>query len=108
MMIDVMAELGPVNFCPATELEEVLQNVRTIITTRKGSVPMDREFGIDGDIQDLPIGVAQAKLSAEIVEAVNRFEPRARVKQVIYDGNEQDGLLRAKVRVAINGTEGIE
>ena len=108
MVIDVTAELGSVNFAPENELEEILQNVRTILTTRKGSVPMDREFGIDGDIQDLPIGTAQAKFSVEIVEAVNRFEPRARVKQVIYDGNEQDGLLRARVRVAVNGTERIE
>ena len=104
MIIDVTAELSEIKFSPGTELEEILQNVKTILTTQKGSVPMDREFGVDADVQDLPIGTAQAKISAEIVGAVNKYEPRARVQKVIYEGSEQDGILRAKVRVAINGT----
>ena len=101
MVIDVMAELGEVDFAPDSEQKEVLQNVRTILTTQKGSVPMDREFGIDPDLVDLSSAMAQAKLTAEIVASVNRYEPRARVQQVIYDGSEQDGFLRARVRVAI-------
>ena len=40
----------PINFAPATIAEEVMQNVRMIISTVKYSVPMDREFGIDGAV----------------------------------------------------------
>ena len=40
-------ETPPINFAPATIAEEVMQNVRMIISTIKYSVPMDREFGID-------------------------------------------------------------
>ncbi len=101
MVIDVTAELGEVDFAPASLEMEVLQNVRTILTTLKGSVPMDREFGVDGDIVDLPSAMAQAKMTSEIVAAVHRYEPRARVERVLYDGSEQDGFLRARVRVAI-------
>ena len=102
MIIDIAAELDGVDFAPSNVLEEVLQNVKTILTTRKGSVPMDRAFGIDGDVVDLPSAVAQAHLSSEIVAAVSRYEPRARVERVIYDGSEEDGFLRAKVRVSVN------
>lgn len=102
MQIDVMAEVGPVNFQPGTELEEILQNVSMVLTTRKGSVPMDRAFGIDGDILDLPSGVAQARMSAEIVAAIQRCEPRASVKRVIYAGDAEDGEVRATVRIEIN------
>lgn len=104
MIIDVEAELGSVDFAPGSVLEEVLQNVRTILTTRKGSVPMDRAFGIDGDVVDLPSAVAQAKLASEIVATVSEYEPRAKVERVLYEGNETDGFLRAKVRVNVNAS----
>lgn len=63
---------------------------------------MDRAFGIDGDILDLPSGVAQARMSAEIVAAIQRCEPRASVKRVIYAGDAEDGEVRATVRIEIN------
>lgn len=103
MVVDIAAELSEVDFAPESEPLEILQNVKTILTTRKGSVPMDREFGIDGDIVDLPSAMAQARFTAEIVAAVSKYEPRARVSRVLYDGSEQDGFLRTKVRVSVNG-----
>ncbi len=103
MVIDVTAEVGKVNFAPATELEEILQNVRTILSTLKKTVPMDREFGISGDIVDLPIATAQAKLTAEIVAAVNKYEPRAAVVSVGYEGEEVEGKVITKVRIKVNG-----
>ena len=53
----------PISLIPDTELAEILQNVQTIISTMKGTIPLDREFGIDGRVIDLPMHVAQAKLS---------------------------------------------
>lgn len=87
MIIDVTAELKDVDFAPASKYEEILQNVRTIITTMKMTVPMDREFGINGDLIDLPIAAAQARLTGEIVAAVAKYEPRAQVISVAYEGN---------------------
>ena len=103
MQIDVTADMSPVNFAPATELEEIIQNVRTVLTTLKKSVPMDREFGISGEVVDLPIAVAQAKLTAEIVAAVNKYEPRASVVAVSYEGVETDGKVTTKVRIKVDG-----
>lgn len=102
MVIDITADMEEISFTPSTVAEEIIQNVRTLLTTRKGSVPMDRALGISADIVDLPIGAAQAKLSAEIVGAVNQYEPRALVQQILYEGSEQSGILRVKVRVAIH------
>jgi len=101
LIIDVTAELKEVDFAPASEYEEILQNVRTIITTLKKTVPMDREFGINGELVDLPIATAQAKFTGEIVAAVSKYEPRARVVSVAYDGREMDGTLRPTVRIKL-------
>ncbi|MBQ6983049.1 MAG: GPW/gp25 family protein [Synergistaceae bacterium] len=101
MEIDILtASLEEINFAPGSEVEEIAQNVRTIITTPKYSVPMDRLFGVDAEIIDQPTPKAMAQLQAEIIQAVRKYEPRCKVKKVSFEGNT-DGKLNVKVRVEI-------
>ena len=101
MELDITAQLGEVSFQPVSTIEEILQNVRTILTTPVYSVPLDRTFGLSATMLDAPIPVAQAKLTAEIIAAVHKWEPRVRVTKVTYEGDAADGVLRPKVRVRI-------
>lgn len=100
-VIDVMAELSEIDFSPATTIKEILQNVRTILTTAKYTVPLDREFGLDASILDAPIAVVRAKLTAEIIQAVETYEPRVKVTKVNYEGDGEEGVLTPKVQVRI-------
>lgn len=103
-MYQVTVELGKVNLIPAMEIEEILQNVKTILSTVKGSVPLDRTFGIDNKILDLPVSVAKAKISAAVVKAINEFEPRVKVRKIRYDNTEKeilDGIIKPIVDVEI-------
>ena len=103
--MDYLIELSRnVNFSPQTTVEEVLQNVRTILTTIKGSVPLDRDFGIDGSYVDAPMPVAKAKLASEIMSAVQKYEPRATITSIDFTG-EMEGALKPRIEVRINGTE---
>ncbi len=90
-----------IDFAPGTVVEEVLQNVRTIITTIKGSIPLDRAFGIDGDVVDLPINVAKAKLTNEIFRAIRTYEPRAVIEGIAFEG-DLSGHLSPTVEVSVN------
>ena len=101
MTVDILVEETGIDLAPSSTAVEVRQNVNTIITTPKGAVPLDRAFGITPELLDRPIGVAQAKLTAEIVQAINKYEPRAKVERVLYSGKEQDGRLEVKVRTSI-------
>ncbi|MDR7865170.1 MAG: hypothetical protein RIN56_00050 [Sporomusaceae bacterium] len=94
---DVTATLDKIDF-GATGVKEILQNVRTILTTPIYSVPLDRLFGLDATMLDEPLPVAQAKLTAKVIAAVHKYEPRFRVTRVLYDGNAIDGVLRPTVR----------
>lgn len=94
-------ETPPINFAPATLAEEVMQNVRMIISTIKYSVPMDREFGIEGAILDRPVNVAKAHLTNEIFRAVRRYEPRAVIESIDFDGDES-GRLTPSIKVQIS------
>ena len=101
MEIDILtASAEEINFAPTTEAEEIAQNVRTIITTPKYSVPMDRLFGVNAEIVDRPTPKAMAQLQAEIIQAVRKYEPRCRVRKVTFEG-DNDGKLAVKVRIEI-------
>ena len=86
---------------PANEIEEILQNVRMILGTVKGTATMYREFGIE-DLIDVPINVAEARLTATIAENISKYEPRARLLSVEYE-NEEEGLS-PRVVIDIVGT----
>ena len=75
-----------INFAPASILEEVSQNIITICTTMKFSVPMDRAFGVEANFLDDPVNSARAKICGEIMRAVNRFEKRAKITRIDFTG----------------------
>jgi phage baseplate assembly protein W len=99
---DVTATLDPIDF-GATGVKEVLQNVRTILTTPIYSVPLDRLFGLDATMLDQPLPVAKAKLTAEIIAKIHRYEPRFQVTRVLFADDGIDGVLRPTVRGRIVG-----
>lgn len=82
--------------------ESVLQNIAVILSTPKGSVPMYRDFGISVDILDRPIPVAKAMMTADIKEAIERWEPRALFISVEFMEDELNGRLIPMVEVEIN------
>lgn len=102
MSYTVTGELGTeIDFSPGSTVKEVLQNVRTIVTTLKGSVPLDRAFGIDSDVIDLPVQQAMARLSNEIFQAVKKYEPRAKIESISFTG-EDAGRLVPLLEVSVN------
>ena len=100
MTTDITLDLTDISLMPASETEEIIQNVQMILMTQKYTVPLDRGFGIDGKFIDEPIVAAQARATSEITSAVNSQEPRARVKKVFFDGDET-GRLGIRVRIEI-------
>ena len=92
MSIELSNVTLQINFA-ATAIDEVIQNVKTIITTPAGTVPFDRDLGIDWGLLDLPIREAKAKLTVEYIEKIKKYEPRASVKSVSFAANESGQLI---------------
>ena len=93
------------NFNPLPA-EEVIQNVRTIISTPIWSQPLDRMFGIDASFVDRPPRIAEQMYRAEIIDKIHRYEPRATVLEVISaergENGAADGQFSCSVRININ------
>lgn len=90
------------NLHPASVIEEVIQNVRMIMSTVIYTVPYDRSFAISGDYLDNPIQLNIALASADVVRAIKAREPRAEVHEIDFEGNGLDGRLKPIVRILIN------
>lgn len=101
-IFDITISIDKMNFSPDSVQLEVLQNVKTILTTAKGSVPLDRDFGINTYLIDRPISVIKPLLIKEVKEAIDKYEPRAKFKSIVWDGEVSEGKLRPIVKVVIN------
>lgn len=100
-LVDLFGNAEKINYAPASVVEEVLQNVRVIVSTIKGTVPLYRSFGISGDIIDLPINQAKARFTNEIIQAVRKYEPRAKIERITFRG-ENTGELTPLLEVSVN------
>lgn len=74
-----------IDFAPGSVVEEVLQNVRTLLSTVKYSVPLDRELGVEATFVDRPAPESMARLKVRIVEDIERSEPRAKIGVVRFE-----------------------
>lgn len=97
--VDVTTEFNSIDF-GATKAKEILQNVRMILATPEFSAPMNRGFAWN-PLVDAPINIAQAKITARLVDAIRLYEPRAKVIKVSFQG-DLNGLLKPIVRVRID------
>jgi len=78
-------------------IEDIRQCIGIILTTTKGSVPLNPLFGSDiWQFIDRPINTAVANISAEILDAVGKWEPRIIIKNLTYDitGSRVDYALQ--------------
>jgi phage baseplate assembly protein W len=79
----------------AAGVEEVLQCVRMIITTKVGTVPMNREMGIDYSLLGEKTLNEIHKFESYVKERIQKYEPRAIVKDVkieVTDSSDEPNI----------------
>jgi phage baseplate assembly protein W len=75
----------------ATGAEAIAQNVRTIISTWRGSVFLMREFGLNPAIIDQPGNMVLANLTMDITNQINRYESRVEVTGLSFGNGDTVG-----------------
>lgn len=78
------------------------QEIRLVLATRKGSLPLDRDFGLSWDYVDLPMPEAMQRMIGEIGMQLERYVPRIRVRDISFSSDAPvEGLLSPCVTVEI-------
>ena len=95
MTYKVSANDLPIRLGETDTIKSALQNVAIILRSRQGTCPMYRDFGLPQKYIGLPISAARPLLYAEIREAVEAYEPRAKVLNVTFPEQEDftEGLI---------------
>jgi len=101
-MAEVLVESMPRDVIyGAKDILEIIQNCRTILTTPKGTVPLDREFGISAELIDSPTPGIRAKAEQEIFLAFKKYEPRVVIKEITWKAELLSGKVMPNVAVQV-------
>ena len=100
-------DAGRIRLLETDPVQSVLQNVAIILSTRRGSCPMYREFGLPMKFLDKP-GTPGMKIImfAEIDQALKQFEPRASLSRVLpVEDQDFPGRIILTVEVDVSGED---
>lgn len=92
----------PLTLCETDEQKRILQNLALLFSTKKGTCPMYRDFGIPMEYVDKPQNIAEVTAFTEVIEAAAVWEPTAviRAVNIIYDA-ENIGKFVMEVEVTL-------
>lgn len=90
--------------------DDVAQCVRVILATPRGSVPLNPDFGCDAwAYLDGPMTEARPRIVRAVIDAVERWEPRAELLSVAAELDPAEGAsLRIVATFRARGTAGPE
>ena len=85
---------------PATEADEIIQNIGTILSIPQGSAPMCRNVGLSNEAFMKPDVIGKALLTRDCFSAVAEQEERAQLMSVDFEWTER-GKWGATLEVEI-------
>lgn len=88
------------SLCENDKIKSILQNISLILRTKRGTVPMYRDFGLPMAFIGMPLPAAEAMAAQEIADAIEAFEPRATINDITLSGFT-GGAMKIEVEVEI-------
>lgn len=74
-------------------LADLNRKITLLMTTPVGSIPLDREFGIDWSFIDTPTETAKSLFTAEVVGKIQKFMPEIRIEAVDWIVDDSGNLI---------------
>ena len=87
---------------PESTVEEVIQNVRVLLSTAKFDVPLARDLGLDTNYLHKPQPAAETLLYQAVADALEEYEPRAALIDIEFEESAESGIIIPIVEVEIN------
>lgn len=65
--------------------ESTVRGLQTLYSTIEGTVPMDREFGLDGTMIGYPVEVIKNMYTLDVMEKTEKYFSNVKVTEVTYE-----------------------
>lgn len=72
--------------------ESIIRQLSTLYKTRRGSIPMHRDFGLLWDILSESTPIFQNKFTVEVVTQTEKYVPEVTVDYIEYVDHEGEGI----------------
>lgn len=82
--------------------EEIAEKCMFLLGLVKGTIPMNRDLGMDSDITSEPPHIAQQKYTISAIELIDEYEPRVCVEEVQFETSGEAGYMIPKVVLTYN------
>lgn len=92
------------DYINATELERMRRNLELLYSTRAGTCPGDRNFGLDQDFESCPTNIAKNLFALEAIEKTEAYEGKAEILKIEYT-QAGDGNLTPKIIIGLKESE---
>ena len=91
--MDFINELDSESFSE-DELNEINECVSNLLSTIAGEQGLDRNFGIETrEIMDVPTEEAENLITLEIIEKIDKYEPRVEVDDIEFEYNGEGRMM---------------
>ena len=91
--MDFINELDSESFSEE-ELNDINECVSNLLSTIAGEQGLDRNFGIETrEIMDAPAEEAENLIALEIIEKIDKYEPRVEVEDIEFEYNGEGRMI---------------
>lgn len=84
--------------------ERLRQELETLLSTRAGSVPVARDFGIDWMCLDAPPEVAESLFYQELLQKTEKYVPEIQIKGIEFVHRPESGEMAVKINCERRGS----
>jgi len=95
------------DYLNATELDEMHRNLNLLYSTRAGTCPGDRNFGLEQTFESCPTNIAKNLFALEVIEKTEIYEDKAEILGIEY-AQSADGNLTPQITIGPKDPEGTE
>lgn len=82
--------------------ENILECLKNLYETPVGTVALDRDFGIDYSILDLPVPSAKRAYTVEVIKKTKIYEPRVNVESITFKSVSDSSKLQPIIKIISN------
>ncbi|MCX4268525.1 MAG: hypothetical protein OSJ62_07645 [Lachnospiraceae bacterium] len=73
--------------------EKTIKRLVCLYSIVEGTQPLDREFGLNGNLLDLPPEVAKNRYTLDVIQKTEKYIREVRVKEVTFIMNPDGSIL---------------
>lgn len=86
------------------EIDDISRCLSNLYSTRAGSIPLNRDFGLSWSSLDMTTPDCQSDFALEVISKTDKYEPRVTVTEVTFE-TSADGKVVPTIHIEKGDTE---